>query len=148
MGDFVEQTSVTEVEAPVPEGRQSETSARHFRATLGSDWQTWGPAGGYVAAVALRAAGMATAFDRPASFACQFLSVARFEEVELRVESRRAGRRTEALRIAMAQQGVPVLDATVWAVSENEGLEHDYTRPAAVSPPADLQDVRELMPQQ
>ena len=51
----------------------------------------WGPAGGYVSAVALRAAGAESRFERPASYACQYLSFARFEEVELRVTTLRAG---------------------------------------------------------
>ena len=38
----------------------------HFTAQLSSDWEIWGPNGGYVAAVLLRAAGAHTRFDRPA----------------------------------------------------------------------------------
>ena len=72
MGDFIEETGV-EV---LGDGR--------YRAVLDS-WMTWGPMGGYVAAVALRAA--ATKFSRPAGFVCQYLSVARFEPVELQVET-------------------------------------------------------------
>lgn len=143
VGDFVDQTALEEIE---PESAGPGEGVRRYRAELGADWQTWGPAGGYVAAVALRAAGLATSFDRPASFACHFLSVARFDAVELEVETRRAGRRTESLRVAMTQQGAPILDATLWAVGVNEGLEHDYTRAPDVPPPTELADVRELMP--
>jgi acyl-CoA thioesterase-2 len=134
MGDFVEQTAVEEI------------GERRYRAVLHPDWMTWGPAGGYVAATALRAAGAATSFDRPASFTCQFLSVARFDAVELRVETLRAGRRTEALHVTMTQNDNPILDANVWAVGANEGLEHDYTQPPDVPRLDDLADVRELEP--
>jgi acyl-CoA thioesterase II len=134
MGDFVEQTAVEEI------------GDRRYRSVLDSDWMTWGPAGGYVAATALRAAGEATSFDRPASFACQYLSVARFDAVELSVETLRAGRSTEALRVSMTQDGKPILEASVWAVGANEGLEHDYTRPPDVPPPEELSDIRELQP--
>jgi acyl-CoA thioesterase len=134
VGDFVEQTALEEIEA------------RRYRAVLHSDWMTWGPAGGYVAATALRAAGAATTFDRPVSFACQFLSVARFDAVELRVDTLRRGRRTEALHVSMTQDGNPILDANVWAAGANDGLEHDYTQPPDVPPFADLPDIRGLQP--
>jgi acyl-CoA thioesterase len=134
MDDFVEQTALEEI------------GERRYRAVLDSDWMTWGPLGGYVAAIALRAAGAATSFDRPASFACQYLSVARFDAVELEVEPLRGGRRTEALRVTMTQVGNRILDANVWAVGANQGLEHDYTQPPDVPPLADLADIRELMP--
>jgi hypothetical protein len=78
VGDFVEETALEELE---PEDRADGASGgaaegdglepmppRRYRAELVPDWRTWGPLGGYVAAIALRAAGMATSFDRPASF--------------------------------------------------------------------------------
>jgi acyl-CoA thioesterase len=101
VGDFVAQTALE----PIGEHR--------YRAVLSEDWMLWGPAGGYVSAIALRAAGEASSFRRPASFACQYLSVARFAPVELHVESLRSGRRTEALRVAMTQDGRLVLAAQV-----------------------------------
>ena len=69
MGDFAVDTAI-------------EGDAGHYRATLSRDWEIWGPNGGYVAAIALRAAGAESRFARPASFSAQFLSSARFEEVE------------------------------------------------------------------
>jgi hypothetical protein len=53
-----------------------ETEDGRARALLSEDWRIWGPNGGYVAAIALRAAGRASAFSRPASFAFHFLGVA------------------------------------------------------------------------
>lgn len=135
MGDFAEQTALEEI------------GDRRYRAVLNRDWMTWGPAGGYVAAVALRAAGAATTFERPASFSCQYLSVARFDAVELQVETRRGGRLSEALHVTMTQGDNRILDAYVWAVSPNEGLEHDYTEPPDVPGFDDLKDVRELEPE-
>jgi acyl-CoA thioesterase len=101
MGDFNAQTALEEV------------GERRYRGVLHRDWMTWGPAGGYVAATALRAAGQATAFERPASFSCQFLSVAKFDAVDVHVETLRSGRRTEALRVRMSQDGAPILEASV-----------------------------------
>ena len=39
-----------------------------FVAQLSRDWEVWGPNGGYVASIALRAAGAVSRFRRPASF--------------------------------------------------------------------------------
>jgi acyl-CoA thioesterase-2 len=136
VGDFIVETEVEELGEG--EGR--------YRATLHQDWMTWGPAGGYVAAVALRAAGAATSFPRPASFTCHFLSVARFDEVDVRVETLRGGRRSEALHVTMTQKDRLVLDANVWVVDDTEGLEHDYTRPPDVPSFDELPDIRELQP--
>ena len=71
MGDIEEQTAVE----PVGEGR--------YTADVHRDWEIWGPCGGYVAAIALRAAGAESPLARPASFFCHYLSVAAFEPVDL-----------------------------------------------------------------
>jgi acyl-CoA thioesterase-2 len=65
-----------------------------YQATLSPDWQIWGPNGGYVAAVALRAAGLASRFRRPASFTCHFLGVGAFAPAEVRVVPQRSARTT------------------------------------------------------
>ncbi|MCT9933312.1 thioesterase family protein [Planotetraspora sp. A-T 1434] len=88
-----------------------------FRAVLSEDWNVWGPIGGYLASVALRAAGRASGMARPASISCDFLNVARFEEVGIEVTRLRSSRRTEALRVSMTQRDRAVLDATVWAAA-------------------------------
>jgi acyl-CoA thioesterase II len=139
MGDIEEQTAVTPVSVD-PDG------LGHYRAVLHDDWEIWGPEGGYVAAVALRAAGAASPFARPASFFCHYLSVAAFEPVELTVTPRRAGRTVLAQRVEMSQHGKPVLDAMVWSVGEVEGLEHEDLSPPDVPEPEALKSPRELWP--
>ena len=72
----------------------------------------WGPNGGYVAAIALRAALAESRLPRPASFHCQFLAVGEFAPVEVHVASLGGGKRAEALRIEVAQgQRLLILDA-------------------------------------
>jgi len=132
MGDFVAQTELE----PIGE--------RRFRAVLSNEWMLWGPAGGYVSAVALRAAGAASAFRRPVSYACQYLSVARFDAVELEVESLRAGKRSEALRVEMTQGGKLILTAQVWAMNENEGMLHDHVPVPELPEPAALKSLEQL----
>ena len=47
----------------------------HYTADLSAAWEIWGPCGGYVAAVLLRAAGAHSDFPRPVSLAVQFVAM-------------------------------------------------------------------------
>jgi acyl-CoA thioesterase-2 len=135
VGDFGEDTAVSQVDD------------HRYRATLSPDWDIWGPCGGYVAAVGLRAAGAATTFRRPASFACHYLGVARFEEVELEVRSLRAGRRSESLRISMTQGDRAIAELLVWATDDQaEGVELDWTGDSDRPAPGDSPMIQELVP--
>jgi acyl-CoA thioesterase II len=125
VGDIERQTAVERI----GEGR--------FRAMVHPDWEIWGPCGGYVAALALRAAGVEGNLGRPASFYCHYLSVASFAPVELEVTPLRAGRTVLAQRVGIRQEERPVLEAMVWSVGEVEGLEHeDVVAPDVPDPDA------------
>jgi Thioesterase-like superfamily len=50
-----------------------------YQARLSEDWEIWGPNGGYLAAIALRAGGEVAEIERPASFYCHFLSSPAFD---------------------------------------------------------------------
>jgi acyl-CoA thioesterase len=132
LGDFVEQTALERI------------GDFHYRGVLSKEWMLWGPAGGYVSAVALRAAGEASSFRRPISYACQYVSVASFDAVDLHVESLRTGKRTEALRVTMSQRGKLVLTAQVWAMNENEGMVHDLVPAPELPHPDALKPLEEL----
>ena len=116
-----------------------------FRAKLSAEWEIWGPMGGYVASVALRAVGEVSPFRRPASFFCQYLGVAGFDTVDVRVTTLRAARTAAAHRAEITQDGKPVLEATVWSVGEVEGLDHDVSEPPAVPGPDELRSIPELL---
>jgi acyl-CoA thioesterase II len=125
MGNFEADTRVDAVDGS--EGR--------YRARLSRDWEIWGPNGGYVAAIALRAAGCEARIRRPASFAGHFLSVARFAPVDIRVEPLRRGRRTESFHVLVEQDRTPIVAAIVRTAAEVPGLEHDVARaPEAPGP--------------
>ena len=109
-----------------------------YTAFVHRDWEIWGPCGGYVAAIALRAAGAERPLVRPASFFCHYLSVADFAPVDLVVTVLRSGRTVTAQRVAMAQEGRPILEAMVWSVGEVDGLEHDDLSPPAVPDPDEI----------
>ena len=53
-----------------------EGSDGRYRAHLSRDWEIWGPNGGYLAVIAIRAAGAQTSLRRPATFSCHYLGVA------------------------------------------------------------------------
>ena len=116
-----------------------------FVARLNADWEIWGPMGGYVASVALRAVGMATPFGRPASFACSYLGVASFGEVHVEVTPLRLARTAAAHRVDITQDGKPVLAATVWSIGTVDGLTHDWSDMPAVPGPDELRSIPELL---
>ncbi|MCG8589590.1 MAG: thioesterase family protein [Proteobacteria bacterium] len=113
----------------------ADADSKRFRVALSSDWEIWGPNGGYLAVIALRAAGCVARIPRPVSYSGHFLSVARFDEVELVVTPLRLGRRSESLRVSMQQAGKPVLEAIVRTAAEGPGLVHEFgERPSAPGP--------------
>jgi acyl-CoA thioesterase II len=140
MGDLALETAVT------PVGPPDDAGVQRFEAQVHRDWEIWGPEGGYVAAIALRAAGAVSPFARPASFYCHYLSVAAFEPVDLVVTPLRSGRTVLAQRVAMTQHGRPVLEAMVWSLGEVEGLEHDDHRAPDVPDPDELRSPQEVWP--
>lgn len=106
-----------------------------FSAKISRAWEAWGPNGGYLSLIALRAAGATSALSRPASFSCNYLNVASFDDATLRVETLRSSKRAESLRVTMHQGDVPILEALVWVTEEQDGLEHDDATMPVAPPP-------------
>jgi acyl-CoA thioesterase len=121
-------------------------TAGEFRAALSPDWGVWGPYGGYVAAIALRAALAHGRLPRPTSFHCHFLAVGEFAPVELRVESVGGSRRAESLRVEVLQRDRVLLVATVWLVDDGlAGFEHEFGARPDVPRPAALRGYEDLV---
>ena len=116
-----------------------------YRAHLSRDWEIWGPNGGYLAVIALRAAGAHTPLRRPATFSCHYLGVAGFDGVDLDVRTIRGSKRAASVGVSMTQHGKPVLEAHVWIVGDVDGLEHDAAPLPDVPLPDELPNVEELM---
>lgn len=115
-----------------------------YQAELSRDWEIWGPMGGYIASFALCAAGAESRFDRPVSFFCQYLGVAGFDApIDLEVTQLRSSRNVESYRVHLTQGDRAILEATVWAMGEVEGLEHDVAVPPEVEGPDGLPTVEE-----
>jgi len=119
-----------------------------YTATLVDDWAIWGPNGGYIASVALRAAGAESVFSRPATFKCQFLAPGRFDAVDIAVRSIRRGRNAEALSVVMTQGDRTLLSALAWTVpdvdEQTPRMEHDFAPMPAVPPASELMESREI----
>jgi acyl-CoA thioesterase len=83
-------------------------------------WDIWGPAGGYIAAIALRAVGARAApGHRPVTLTGQFVRVAKPGAVEISVDAVREG--SAALYVAtLAQEGRPVFLAQVWTTMRDD----------------------------
>ncbi|HEY8059218.1 MAG TPA: acyl-CoA thioesterase domain-containing protein, partial [Acidimicrobiales bacterium] len=119
----------------------------HWTVTLDPAWEIWGPCGGYIAALLLRAAGAHSAFPRPATLAVNFLGVAAFAPVDLHAETLQAGRRSQCVRVTMTQEGRPISHAVVWTMADpdgREGIAYDWTEHPVVAGPHDLKPMEEL----
>src|SRR5262245_7545771 len=115
-----------------------EGESGRYRAQLHEAWRVWGPNGGYLAAIALRAAGAEARIPRPVAFAANFGAIARFEPVEIEVVALQRGRRAESFRVSLRQDGRTVLEALVRTAAASEGLRHEDAPAPEVPPPEAL----------
>jgi acyl-CoA thioesterase len=115
-----------------------------YDVSLSPDWKIWGPNGGYMAALALRAATTASRFARPASFSCHFLSVGAFEPARIAVTPLRSARSAESLRASIEQHVRVLLEAQVWTTADGAGLEHDFAPMPDVKLPSQLDSFEKL----
>ncbi|HEY1750204.1 MAG TPA: thioesterase family protein [Caulobacteraceae bacterium] len=105
---------------------QQDTAVRledgRYVADLSKDWDIWGPNGGYLCAIALRAAGAAAPEGhRPASMSCQFLAPAATLPVQVAIERLRSGRTVNCFNATMGQEDRAVLQAQIWTTNKSEG---------------------------
>lgn len=113
--------------------------------TISDAWDFWQPNGGYLSAIALRAAGAETDLPRPAAYYCQYLNPAASNvEATLRVTTLRRSRRTHAIRVQMMQQEQPILEALVWTVAGIGGLDYSRAQMPEVAPPDELRNAEEI----
>jgi acyl-CoA thioesterase len=135
MGDLAADTAVT-------------GSIGRYSARLSRDWEIWGPSGGYLAAIALRAAGEHSRFGRPVSIAGHFVGVATFDEVILQVTTVRMTKRAESMRVSMKQGSNAIFEALVWTCAPMEGLEHELAISSANFEPESVPSTAERMAQE
>lgn len=134
MGDLATATAV------------EQTGPNTFTAELSPDWEIWGPNGGYLASVALRAAGHTSDRARPVSIHAHFVGAGRTGPVLLRTEVNRATKVATSVTVHLEQEGRPWLVATVWgADDELPGLEHQTAARPTARDPAELPNMATLM---
>ena len=111
------------------------------------DWEIWGPMGGYVAAHALRAVGVATPHAHPAAFSCHYLGVARFEPIDILVEPRKEGRGGR-LAPRVDHPGAAARSSTRWCGAPPTARGSSTTsRPRRTCPvPTSCKSIEELVP--
>lgn len=117
-----------------------------FVARLSKDWEIWGPNGGYLATIALRAAGAVAQIRQPASFYCHFLSSPTFDVVKVDVSALKRGRRAESFVVEMTQAGKPILHALVKTAADAPGYSHQHPDAPEVPPPEELKTYERLEP--
>lgn len=94
-----------------------------FIADLDPAWEGWGPAGGYLAALALRAAGRALPRgQRPVTLTCQFLARAQSGPASVSVEVAKPGG-SACVNVAMTQGERRFFQAQLWTTARTHGPE-------------------------
>jgi len=116
-----------------------------YTASVSPGWEIWGPNGGFMATLALRAASAEAQIKNPASLYCQFLRPARFDKIEARITVVHSGRRAEAIRVSLVQDDKPVLEGLLRTALPGEGLEHVSARAPEVATPESLPTLDELL---
>lgn len=97
-----------------------EPEAEGFRATLDPAWDIWGPAGGYIAAIALRAVKeRADAAHRPLALSGQFVRVAKPGALSVAIDVVKTGL-TALYAVTLTQQGQTIFLAQVWTSARAE----------------------------
>jgi acyl-CoA thioesterase-2 len=134
MGTFQDDTAVTKVDGKLT-------------ATLSRDWEIWGPSGGYVASVALRAAGAsAPANHRPATYSCQYLSAGPFGPIRIEAEPVRQGRNVSCINVALMDGDKCFLQAQVWTTNKSDGPHKIDCAMRDVPKPKALRSVEDFLP--
>jgi acyl-CoA thioesterase II len=107
-------------------------SGGQWQAEVSDDWDLWGPNGGYLAAIALRAVGLHAPGMRPASLECHFLNAARPGHAELTTQTLKGLSRAQSVRVSLRQGGRDIMAGLVWAVGHGLG---GFPRRSVAAPP-------------
>ncbi|HEY4332271.1 MAG TPA: thioesterase family protein [Ilumatobacteraceae bacterium] len=123
------------------------TGPGSFAVELSADWEVWGPNGGYLAAIAMRAAGVTMARARPVSISAHFVGAGTSRATDVVVTISRATKVATSAMVTLSQDGRVLLTAAVWGADNDlAGLEHQTDGGVAGMPAADgLPTVEERM---
>lgn len=111
-----------------------------FQAMLDPAWSIWGPAGGYLAAIALRAAERAAPADhRPVTLSGQFIGRAAAGAAEVAVAPLKTGG-SALWQVTLAQAGRPFFIACIWTTARRDPVGAVTPAMPRVPPPEALPD--------
>lgn len=125
-------------------GLMAATARIDGQVQLDPGWTIWGPAGGYIAAIALRAAGeQAPAGHRPLTLTGQFVRIAKPGALAVAVEPIKIGN-SALFGVTLSQAGKPVFLAQIW--TSGRAMASHPVQPVmpAVPPPQALRDQAEM----
>ncbi len=95
-----------------------------YTVKLSPAWDVWGPNGGYLCSLLLRAVGQQTERSMPVSFSGQYLRTPSYDDVTITVELIKSGRSVSAYNACMKQGGKIMINAMVWTSDPKDGLEY------------------------
>jgi acyl-CoA thioesterase len=118
-----------------------------WNAKVSGEWDLWGPNGGYLATIALRAAGEHVPGLRPASLECHFLRSPAPGGVDLTTVTLRASSRAVSVRVSMTQERASILEALIWFIPPGlDGLPGRSVSPPEGRGPGELASYEQLLP--
>jgi hypothetical protein len=82
-----------------------QTTEGKYRCNISEAWKMWTPVGGYMSAIALRAAQATSTMARPVSMTCHYLNEATFGPADLEVTKLASTERAESMLVRMSQGG-------------------------------------------
>lgn len=131
-GSFNQDTAVT-------------TSGDTAAAEINAQWSLHKPVTGYLAAIALRAAGRVTPGERPISASFDATGAAAAGPVKVEIKTLHASTGRHCVGVTLHQGDQIILSATVWSAAGGaRGLEHDYGRAPSVAHPEYYRSIEEL----
>ena len=90
-------------------------------ASIDPEWNIWGPVGGYVAAIAMRAVGLLSPDGhRPVSLSCQFLARGENGPLSIKADPLKSGS-TAFWNVTLLQSGKPFFQAQICTTAKSEG---------------------------
>ena len=111
----------------------------NLSAAIDPEWSIWGPIGGYIAAIAMRAAGLsAPTGHRPVTLTCQFLARADAGPIGITVEPLKTGS-TAFFNVRLQQAGKTFLQAQICTTAKTDGPRQIGLVAPVVPPPESLE---------
>lgn len=104
-------------------------------------WEIWGPNGGYLSAIALNAVAKEASYSRPISYFCHYLGVGKFADIQVLVDTIKAGRSTGVYQVEIRQEDKLILRAQVIAGNDTAGYEHQHPQVPYKTLPEQLESI-------